>query len=279
MNSARYSVPTVNWVRWPGDEDGVATATPAWPLDALLDGVAGAGFRGVGLDHYTVTSYVDSGGSVEDLGDLLRTRGLVCTDVGVLPIGTPGVLAAAESLARLASITGARVCIAAHYAPTSTKEAIRQLRASADVLAEAGATLVLEFVAYGDLRTMAEAVEVCEAVGWERCRLLVDTWHFFRGDEPWPLLRSLGGDQIGLLHVNDGPRERGSDATFDGRFRRVPVGAGSFPLADFAAAVEATGYTGVVSTEVLSAELRRRPPADGARELIESLRESWPGSG
>jgi sugar phosphate isomerase/epimerase len=277
--AARYSAPTVNWVRFAGSEDEVPDGRPVpeWPLETVLDAVAAAGFRHVGLDHYTVDAYTASGGRTRDLGELLLTRGLACSDVGILPIGTRGVLEAADSLAAIASATGAQRCIAAHYAPTPTVEAAAQLRACAEVLEEAGATLVLEFVVYGDLRTLAEATELCDTVGWERCRLLVDTWHFFRGDRPWALLRSLAGDQVGLLHVNDGRREPGRDALVEGRFGRLPVGAGAFPLVEFAAALDEIGYRGPVSTEVLSSELRRRPPGDAARVLMDSLRTSWPG--
>jgi sugar phosphate isomerase/epimerase len=272
-----YSVPSVNWLRWPSDDASNAGPSPIWPLERILDAASAAGFRAVGLDHYTVAAFVDGGGRLDLIAELLRKRDLVCTDVAVLPVGTSRVRAAAESLARLASVTGAPTCIAAHYAPLGFGETVRELQACANVLGAAGAGLVLEFVSYGHLRTMAEAVDICAAVGWERCRLLVDAWHFFRDDEPWSLLRSLDGHQIGLLHVSDGSREAEVDGVGEGRSRRLPVGAGDFPLAEFAAAIAATGYRGVVSTEVLSVELRSRPPEDGARVLMKALRDSWSG--
>ena len=143
------------------------------------------------------------------------------------------------------------------------------------MLDEAGLRIALEFAPYGGLRTLSDAIDVCAAVGWERCGLLVDTWHFFRSGEPWQLLRSLDADQIALVHVNDAPAmER--ELVFESRFRRLPPGSGTFPLAAFADALAAVGYDGVVSIEVLSSALRRRPPADGARELLESLHRSWP---
>ena len=250
---------------------------PEWPLERILDGVAAAGFRGIGLDVYTVGDHVASGGSLERLSGLLEARGLACTDVGVLPVGSPGVLAAAEELASLARATGARVCLASHFVATSQEQAKQELESAAEVLAKAGVRIALEFVAYGVLRTLSEAIELCNAVGWQRCGLLVDTWHVFRGGEPFSLLRSLDGEQIAIVHVNDGAPNAEDDAVHEGRFGRLPVGAGAFPLAEFAAALEATGYRGVISTEVLSAELRTKPPEDGARELMRSLHESWPG--
>ena len=269
-----YSLPTVNWLRFPspGDPSGAEPA-PEWPLEAILDGAAAAGFTAVGLDRHTVAAYVAAGGSIDALGVELGERGLRCTDVGVFPLGTPGALRAAEQLARIASATGAGICIAAHYAPTSFEAAVRELRQGAEILAGAGATLALEFVVYGPLRTLAEAAQLCEAVGWDRCRLLVDTWHVFRGGEPLSQLRSLGGDRIGLVHVNDGAAVPDADTVFEGRFGRLLPGRGAFQLAEFAAAVEAVGYRGVVGVEVLSNELRCLPPEEGARELMRSLRE------
>jgi sugar phosphate isomerase/epimerase len=269
LEAGEYSLPSVNWLRWPGAAGG--EPVPEWPLEALLDGAASAGFTTVGLDRHTVGRHVAEGGRIEELGEELRSRGLRCTDVGVLPVGTPDVREAAELLARIAGATGARICIAAHYASTPFEDAARDLRAGAEILAGAGATLVLEFVAYGPLRKLDEACRLCEAVGWDRCRLLVDTWHVFRGDVGLARLRSLDGDRIGLVHVNDGAAEPHEDAMFEGRYARLLPGGGAFPLADFKAALEATGYRGVVAVEVLSEELRRLPPDEGARELMRSL--------
>ena len=272
MSVDRFSLLAVNWVRFPGGDEDVAEPTPAWPLETVLDGAAAAGFAAVGLDHYTTGAH----GRIDDLGTMLSARGLRCSDVGVLPIGEQGVVEAAENLAHVASVTGATLCIAAFYAPAARADAVRQLRLSADILEAAGVRIALEFTAYGALQSLPAAVDLCEAVGWDRCGLLVDTWHFFRLGAPWPLLRALDGDQIALVHVNDGPPANGLDPVFEGRFRRLPVGAGSFAIDEFAGALDAIGYRGPVSVEVLSTELRRLPPAEGARQLLQSLRESWP---
>ena len=237
---------------------------PAWPLEDVLDAAAAAGFREVGLDDLTT-----AGADPAETAELLRSRGLACTDVGVLRVGVGDVRPQAEALARLASATGAGICIAALYTRTP-EEAVPDLHVGAAILADAGVRTALEFAPYGGLPTLADAVDVCAEMGWERCALLVDSWHFFRSGEPWPLLRSLEADKIALVHVNDAPEPEG-DLVHESRSRRVPPGAGTFPLDDFADALEAIGYDGVVSIEVLSAELRRRPPAEGARELFDSL--------
>lgn len=230
----------------------------------------------MGLDLFTVGTYLERGA---DLDAALRTRGLACSDVGVLPIGAAGLRESAEALAGLAAAAGAPLCVAAIPGPVAREEALRQLDAAAAILATAGARIALEFASYGGLTSLADAVELCDAVGWERCGLLLDTWHFFRSDEPWSLLRSLEGDRVALVHVNDGARAAGGDPVVEGRFRRLPPGGGEFPLAAFAAALAAIRYRGPLGVEVLSDDVRLRPPKLGARLLMTSLREGWPRSG
>ncbi len=212
---------------------------------------------------------------MDDLGSMLRDRGLVCSDLGVLPVGRDDARSVAESLAHVALVTGAPTCVAAFFAPLDRAEAVRALESHADVLAGAGVRIALEFASYGGLTRLAEAVELCDAVGWERCGLLLDSWHFFRGEADWPLLRSLRGDQVALVHVNDGPAHVGEDLVREGRFARLPVGAGTFPLADFVHALLVAGYGGIFSTEVLSDAVRIELPEKGARVLLTALQESW----
>jgi hypothetical protein len=48
------------------------------------------------------------------------------------------------------------------------------------------------------------------------------------------------------------------------------------PAALLEPAIDALGYDGVISAEVLSNTLREQAPAEGARVLMESLRTHWP---
>ena len=268
----RFSLPAFDWLRYPeGDDPDGAVPVPGQPLAAFLDGAAAAGFSGVGLDNYTLGDH-----DPIRVAAMLRERGLMCTDVGVLPIGMITLDGVAGTLARLAAATGAPTCIAALFAPVERARAIAELDRCADMLGQAGARLALEFGSYGGLTRLADAVSLCEEVGWDRCGVLVDTWHFFRTDAPWEVLRSLRGDQIALVHVNDGPAVGGNDLVREGRFGRLPVGAGAFPLTEFAAALDDAGYEGPLSIEVLSDDVRNRAPEAGARLLFASLRDGWP---
>ena len=164
----------------------------------------------------------------ERLVRLLRRHRLACTDVGVLVVDQPNAQADAASLAELARATGARVCIAV-FDSRPTPASLATLERCSEQLAEAGARLALEFVAYTGVATLGDAVEVCGAVGWERCGVLLDSWHFFRGGAPWGVLRSMDGGQLALVHVNDGAPPAGDDPVLESRYRRLPAGRGDVP--------------------------------------------------
>jgi sugar phosphate isomerase/epimerase len=207
---------------------------------------------------------------------MLRARGLVCTDVGALLLAEDDTAAAARQFADLAAATGASVCIAAVYSPKPRAQILDDLRRSADLLAESGARLALEFTSYGGLLSLEDAVDVCDTAGWERCGVLVDSLHFFRTGAPWEALRSLDAEQIPLVHLDDVPEHGATDVVLESRFGRVPPGSGVLPLAEFRSVLAGVGYGGVVSAEVLSTRLRALPPEQGARELVDALRRAWP---
>lgn len=46
---------------------------------------------------------------------------------------------------------------------------------------------------------------VCQAVGWERTGLVLDSLHFFRGETPWAELSDLDATQIALVQYSDAP--------------------------------------------------------------------------
>jgi sugar phosphate isomerase/epimerase len=168
-------------------------------------------------------------------------------------------------------VLGAKLCIAGLYRPLSHEDAVRDLRAATEVLAPAGIRLAFEFTAYGSATTLAAAVRLCDDVGWERCGLLVDAWHVFRGGESLADVAALDGGRIALVHVDDGAAEPRADATCEGRFHRLLPGTGSFDLVGFVDALEAAGYDGPVCLEVLSDDLRALPPAEGALRLRSSV--------
>jgi sugar phosphate isomerase/epimerase len=140
-----YSLPTVNWIRFPGGDEIVPADgyPPMYPLEEVLDAAAAAGFGAVGLCDYSVTGHLRAGGSVARLPSQLLSRGLACTDVGILRVGAGGATREAQLLAALAADTGARVCIAV-VATRPSPAVVRELTACAEILSEIGVRLAVE---------------------------------------------------------------------------------------------------------------------------------------
>jgi sugar phosphate isomerase/epimerase len=258
------SMPTIDWVKFPSEEGQLPQATAS--LEALLDAAVEAGFVRVGLDSFTLARP----DAPADVPAALASRGLSCTDVGVLVVGSGDGLEQAHQLGALAQSVGAGVCVTVVDVEPDDL-VIERLRACAEVLRGYGARMALEFLPYGPLATLPDTIAVCEAVGWANCGVLLDTWHFFNSGEPWDVLAAMSGDQIAFVQVNDAPEPISDDMQYESRFRRAYMGQGRFNLPEFVQAVRATGYNGVVSPEVLSADLVTQDPRDVAQGLASSL--------
>ncbi len=268
-----FSLPTVNWLRLPDGDDPDAVPTATRDIQEVFRAAVSAGFAAVGIDALTAAGLGGLDGEL--IGELLRRHRLVCTEVGVLAAGPDMGSDAPAELAHLAASTGARVCVTVADTPPGG-DLVAALKASAEVLGEAGVRMALEFLPYGPLSTLADAVDICDSVGWERCGVLLDSWHFCNSGRPWDLLRGLSGEQIALVQINDAPPPLGADLRLESRFRRVPPGAGTFPLEELVATLERIGYHGVVSPEVLSKTLITSPVDHVARTLMTALEEYWP---
>jgi sugar phosphate isomerase/epimerase len=271
------SFPTVNCLQIPEGGDSPLPSVLR-PLGQVLPGVAAAGFGHVGIDHFSVQDHLARGADLASLRDLLDLLSLSCSDVGVLRIGDPTAsVEAAATMAEIARVTGAAICTTALDIEPGPA-AVEILRRCADRLAPHGVRMALEFLPYSPLSTLSSAREICAAVGWDRCGVLIDSWMFFRGVNSFADLEDLAADEIGYVQFDDAPAPVGADLAYESRHRRLPPGAGTFDLSWFTRAVRGTGFDGVVSVEVLSKELRLLEPVEQARRAFIAARSFWPAA-
>ena len=149
-----------------------------------------------------------------------------------------------------------------------------RLRRCADILAGAGVRLAIEFLPYSCVPTVADAFDLCDAVGWDAAGLLVDSWHTCVTGQVGELAE-LSATDIAMVQYSDGTMPEPGRIRQDSRNHRRLPGQGEFDLAGFVAAVVATGYTGIVSPEVLSGEVRAAPPGPFAADVHRALRDDW----
>lgn len=213
-----------------------------------------------------------------DLPGLLDDNGLSCTDVLALSIGPDAELTLQEArrLAEIASVTGARVCVAAiaQGVDPLASQVRTVLRRCADMVTDVGARLALEFLPYSPLRTVAQATELCDDIGWPGAGLLLDSWHTMVGDQ-LPAITGLPATSVAMVQFSDALFPLAGDIRDQSRnLRRLP-GEGNLKLGDFVAAVKATGYSGLVSPEVLSTQVRQGPPLDFAQSVRAAMLAYW----
>ena len=248
-------------------------------LPDVLAAASSAGFTSVGLDVWSVDSYRGRGHSMAELVSTLEQAGLRCTDLLPLVVGADAenTLESASRLATLATATEATVCGTAIGPDLDDPRDPRvrdQLRRCAEIFAGAGVRLAIEFLPYSCVSSVGDASELCDEVGWDAAGLLVDSWHTLVTGQVGALAE-LSGDQIAMVQYSDGVVPAPGNVRDGSRNHRRLPGQGDLDLASFVAAVVATGYGGIVSPEVLSAEVRATPPAPFAAAVHRALREHW----
>jgi sugar phosphate isomerase/epimerase len=254
------------------DRDG--SAAVQHPLDRVLAAAAGAGFRGVALDWFTLRAAERAGVELAAIAEQVRELGLVVTDLSALGLGADASTdeRVSTSMARRCAALGIPLCALVLPVPPSYDRIARV----ADVFGASGVRLALEFVPYTAVRTLAEAQAVCARVGYERCGLLVDTWHLARSGGSPADVAELGADQIAGVQLADAAPQVADDLADESRRSRLLPGEGVVDFGAFAAALDATGYGGPLGTEVLSTRLTGQPPEAVAEACFRAARTYFP---
>jgi 4-hydroxyphenylpyruvate dioxygenase len=153
--------------------------------------------------------------------------------------------------------------------------AAADLRELGERAASRGFRVGFEALAWGrhinDYRDAWEAVRRADhpAVG-----LVLDTFHILARKTDLKAIRSVPRDRIFLVQLADAPVLDMDYLTWSRHYRNFP-GQGDLPLQDFMAALQATGYDGLLSLEIFNDQFRagsaRSVAVDGHRSLIYML--------
>jgi len=240
----------------------------SWGVDVAeqVKAVRHAGFASLGIQTDRVTAAARA--TFDDAG-------LSCHEVLALVISDneAATLRSATVQAAAAATMGARWVCAIFHSPVT--DAIRQLVARcAAVIADAGATMAIEFHPFGPVTNISSALDMAETAG-AGAGILIDPWHFFFGDSTWDDLSQVPLDKIAYLQFDDAPRPESDDLMRETIDRRVMPGDGTLELERFASTLLERGFDGLVSVEVLSEELRALPAADFAERAYTTTQRYW----
>jgi len=245
------------------------TPDSRWGLDALaLATIAReAGFSAVGLGVPQAN---------EAAAASLAANGVRCHELLALVLGRDeeANLRSAHELAEAADAVRAEWVLTTFRAPLTSDSAPGIARCAATV-AEAGAKMAAEFSPLGQVTSIPAALAVVDAAGADRAGVIIDTWHFFRGDSTWENLKTVPLERIAYVQFDDAPEAVSDDAMDETMNRRVMPGDGGFELERFASILLERGWEGLVSVEVLSQDLRQLPVPEFARVAYETTARYW----
>ena len=116
--------------------------------------------------------------------------------------------------------------------------AIDQFGQLADMVAERGMGFLVEFAPPHTLNCAAKALEIVDALGRDRCRMMLDAMHFFRSGGTVEDMTSLPVSYAQLCDIPKLPPQ-GMVYMEEAMFNRRIPGEGELPLAEFINALPA----------------------------------------
>lgn len=245
------------------------TCDRRWQVDlaTMVEAASEAGFASIGIG----AELVDERSRTE-----LSSRGQRCHELMALVVSNnaQATIASAEQLADKAASIGAPWVVTV-FAAVLNNDTMTTIKRCAEMFAEVGARIAVEFSPLGSVTSIRDGLEVATALGTHRAGLLIDTWHFFSGNSTWEDLAHVPLDLLAYVQFADALPAISDDGMDETMNRRTMPGDGIFDLERFASTLLDRGWAGTVSVEVLSRDLAVLPVTDFARIAYESTSPYW----
>jgi sugar phosphate isomerase/epimerase len=221
-----------------------------YPTPDLVSAANTAGFAAVGIN----ADRVDAAAV-----DAYAAAGVRCHELLALVVGDDEsmTMASAEQLADHARTVGAEWVLTVFTAKVPSQ----RIQRCAKLFDDVGAAMAVEYSPLGAIPSISDGMEVVRAASRAgRAGLLIDSWHFCFSDNTWDDLAAVPLEDIAYLQFTDALAPEYRDRLIrESLHRRALPGEGILELRRFAATLLDRGWDGIVSVEVLSAELRDLP--------------------
>ncbi len=252
------------------------------------------GFEGLDPDSNYFASLGDEG--IKRLRDDLQAKNLKLGAAG-LPVefrkdeatfndGLKKLPAAADILQRagVGSVsTWVLPCSNDLTYPQNFRQHAYRLRQCAQILADRGQKLGLEYVAprtlwrsqrHPFLHTLSETKELIVAIGINNLGIQLDSWHWFNAEETGKDLLALRGSEVVTVDLNDAPRGLSLDQYQDDH-RELPVATGVIPVKELLDSLVQIGYDGPIQAEPFNAALRAMPLDQACSSASAAMRRAF----
>ncbi|MGW1992052.1 sugar phosphate isomerase/epimerase family protein [Embleya sp. NPDC001921] len=235
-----------------------------------------AGYDHIGLDLLSVLAHEREGLPASELAAHLGRHDLPCHELVSLSISAdePGTLRSLGQILRVARVLRPEQVLCVVTGEIDDPVVANTARCARALAAE-GIGLAVEFLPTRHVDSIAEALRLWERVAHPNLRLVVESWHFFRGPSRWADLAALPLDRIGFVQFADAPAPVTDDTHHESMHRRVLPGRGVLDLDRFCATLAAKGYDDVVSVELLSDDWRTADLYTFAEATLAATRTAW----
>lgn len=251
------------------------------PLPERLKAIAESGFEGVGLWVSDVDEFISQGGSLEEIGNLLREFNLEVPEICALGgwhlvDDKSGVKEEVEKIGEMCRGIGIErsvlVCPVAWEAEAPLERSVQDYRELCEMGKEWGLIMGLEFLGMRKgINNPISAYEIVKEANCENGGVIVDVFHLLKGGGTPADLLSLPGEGIALVHFNDISPDKALEEQSDAD--RVLPGEGKAPLKELIANLKKIGYGGWLSIEIFNPIHQSRPPLEVCKEAIKRAKE------
>lgn len=258
----------------------IATVSISGELPEKLEAIAKAGFDGVEIFE---NDFLAFDGSPRDVGRMVRDCGLEITlfqpfrDFEGMPEPHRSrTFDRAERKFDIMQELGTDlVLVCSNVSPVSLggiDRAAADFHELGERAARRGLKVGYEALAWGrHIFDHRDAWEIVRRADHPNVGLILDSFHTLARKIDIGSIRSMPKDKIFIVQLADAPLINMDLLYWSRHFRNMP-GEGDLPVADFVAAVAATGYDGYLSLEIFNDQFRGGSPmaiaADGHRSLV-----------
>ncbi|MCW2613429.1 MAG: Xylose isomerase protein barrel [Frankiales bacterium] len=259
--------PDIGWVLWSG------TVGLESPVPARIEAAQAAGFSRLSVSPLDVARAAEQGTPPRDLGQQIRGAGLEIVMDPVMnwyggdpPAGSRFGRFSTEEALRMSEALEVVTMTAIGQPPAKARDVdvAEAFGVLCDRAADIGAQVHLEFIPMTEVADLATAWAIVQAADRANGGILFDTWHFFRGRPDYDVLRSVPGERIFAVQIDDALAEPRADLREDTLNRLLP-GDGDFDLPRVVAELHRTGGLRWVGPEVISPVLAAMSPVGAAQ--------------
>ena len=248
-----------------------------------VDIAADAGYDGIEPWVEEIDTWVEGGGSLEQLRDRAASRGIrIVNLIAFFEWAVPENDRHArgmEEARRCFEIAQVLECPFVATAPKGIHDrevdlffVARRFAELTDTVSDFAPKPLLEFWGVArTLGTVGEALLVAAESGVRDARLLTDVFHMYKGSGHQRGMEYLGPGRLGLVHVNDYPSVPGRADIEDAD--RVYPGDGEAPWGHIVASLEQQDYTGMLSLELFNQAYWAEGPVTTAQKGLAKLRK------